>query len=147
MMKKIMMTLLAAVMCIGMASARDTYSRNAADLPAAARSFISNNFKAKVSLIKIDKGLIEGTDYDVVLSDGSEVDFDSKGNWESIEVPAGKSVPAKVIPEMTSRYIKQNHPGQKVVGIEREHNGFSIELANGIEFKTDRTGTFKKYDD
>lgn len=146
-MKKTLLFVLMAVLGIGISSARDRYSRNVADLPTAALSFINNNFKAKVSLIKIDKETFGGTDYEVVLTDGSEIDFDSKGNWKDIEVPAGKGISDKIVPSLTQQYIKTNHRGQRVVGMERERHGYSIQLTNGIEFKTDPSGRFLRYDD
>ena len=148
-MKKLAIALtfvLSIVCCLG-AQARDTYSRDVKDLPAAAQSFLKNNFKAGVSLIKIDKTMGHVKDYEVILTDGSEVEFDGSGNWKEIDVPRGKSVPDSVLPALTKSYIKQNHNGQKVVGIERSRSGFSVDLTDGIELKVDKTGAFIRYDD
>ena len=146
-MKKIIIALLIMAAGVSVASARDTYSRNAGVLPAAARNFIAKNFKATVSLIKIDSGTFGGKDYEVILTDGSEIDFDGSGNWKDIEVRRGNKVPDAIVPELTRRYVKANHRKASIVGIERERGGFKVELSDGSELETDRTGAFLRYDD
>lgn len=146
-MKRILFALVIMILGVSAVSAHDTYSRDASVLPAAAQSFISKNFKAKVNLVKIDSKTFGGREYDVILTDGTEVSFDKSGNWEEIEVGNDRSVPDAVVPELTRRFIKANHKGTKIVSIERERHGYSIELSNGIDFKTDRNGEFKRYDD
>ena len=86
-MKKFIIAMLIMLTGVAAASARDSYSRDIKVLPAAAQNFIARNFKAKVNLIKIDSGTFSSTDYDVILTDGSEIDFDSAGNWKDIEAP------------------------------------------------------------
>ncbi len=146
-MKKFIIAMLIMLTGVAAASARDSYSRDIKVLPAAAQNFIARNFKAKVNLIKIDSGTFSSTDYDVILTDGSEIDFDSAGNWKDIEVGRSAKVPDAAVPEATRRYVKQNHPKAKIVGIERSRSGFKIELSDGIEFETDRAGAFRRYDD
>ena len=92
-MKKFIIAMLIMLTGVAAASARDSYSRDIKVLPAAAQNFIARNFKAKVNLIKIDSGTFSSTDYDVILTDGSEIDFDSVGNWKDIEVGRSAKVP------------------------------------------------------
>lgn len=146
-MRRFFIAMMVAVLSVVTMSARDRYSRNVSDLPTAAQSFIQNNFKAKVSLIKIDKGTFGGTDYDVVLTDGSELEFDGKGNWKEIEVPRGKQVPNTIVPAGAQTYIKANHKGSKVLGIERDRSGYKVTLDNGIEMMLSNRGDFLRYDD
>ncbi|MDE5886127.1 MAG: PepSY-like domain-containing protein [Muribaculaceae bacterium] len=146
-MKKLLLILtLVMTMTVGV-SARDDYSRDASILPTAAKTTISKNFKADVSLIKIEKTLGHIKEYEVILTDGTEISFDSKGNWENIETPNNKSVPSNFIPNSISEFVKKNQSGAKIVGIEKDHNGYDIELSNGIEMKFDKNGNFKRYDD
>ncbi|MDE6447977.1 MAG: PepSY-like domain-containing protein [Muribaculaceae bacterium] len=93
-MKKIFMALL-LVLTLGVATAcADTYAHDASVLPAAAQQVLKKNFKAKVSVVKIDKDFGMVKDYEVVLNDGTEITFDSKGNWEEVEVGPRMTVPA-----------------------------------------------------
>lgn len=145
-MKKLILALLAVFAVTTAASARDTYSRNPADLPAAARAELKKSFKAEISLIKIDKDLLS-TDYEVVLTDGTEVKFDSKGNWQEVECRADKSVPDAYVPAATRQWLAKNHKGVKVVGIEKTSRGYEAQLSNGLEAKFDAAGRFLRYDD
>lgn len=126
--------------------ARDTYSRNTSVLPTAAQTTISNNFKAKVSLIKIDKDLGRISEYEVILTDGTEVTFDRNGNWKNIEVNVKGSIPSAFIPKAIATYVKKNQPGKKIVGIEKERSGYEIELNNGVDMKFDNQGQFLRFD-
>lgn len=129
------------------ASARDIYSHDVSVLPAAAQTIIKNNFKAKVSHIKIDKDFGRITDYDVVLTDGSEITFDSKGNWKDVEVGANETVPAAFVPTAISAYVKANQKNAKIVGIEKHRSGYDVELSNGVDMKFNSDGKFLRYDD
>jgi hypothetical protein len=42
--------------------------------------------------------------------------------------------------------VKKTHSGTRIVGIERERNGFEVTLNNGIDMKFDKNGNFLKYD-
>ena len=141
------MLLLAMVATFFAASARETVSHDASVLPKAAQVLIKNNFKAKVNHIKIDKELGRVTEYDVVLTDGSEISFDRNGNWKEVEVANNASVPAAFVPNTVSAYVKQNQKNAKIVGIEKTHKGYTVELSNGVEMKFNPNGKFLHYDD
>lgn len=145
-MKKLML-LFAILACVFCASARDSYSHDAGILPVAAQTTLKNNFKAKVSHIKIEKDFGHITEYDVVMTDGSEISFDSKGNWKEIEVGQKSSVPSAFIPAAISTYVKANQKNAKIVGIEKHRSGYEVELSNGVEMKFNSEGKFLRYDD
>lgn len=146
-MKKFLMILALILGISSAAQARDTYSRDIKDLPQAARTILSKNFKSKLSLIKIEStlGMIE--DYEVVLADGTEVEFDSKGNWYKVETPINKSVPSSMLPQALSGYVSKNHKGTKIVGVEKDRNKYNIELSNGLDLIFDLNGNFVRFDD
>lgn len=146
-MKRFLSITLIAMMAIVAMNARDTYSRNAQDLPATAQKTLTGNFKAGVSVIKIDKGLRGISEYDVVLTDGTEITFDREGFWTDVEVAMGKKVPDSLIPKAILDYIKNNNQGKKIIGIEKDRNTYNVELENGLQLKFDRAGKFLRYDD
>lgn len=129
------------------ASASDSFSRDASTLPTVARELISKNFKAGISLIKIDKTLGHVDEYDVVLTDGTEISFDSKGNFKEVETAEAKAVPKGLVPAEITTYITSSHKGQHIVSLERKRNGWDVELSNGIDIRFDKNGTFLRYDD
>lgn len=131
----------------GFAWAKDTYAHDASVLPQAARTVISNNFKADVSLVNIDKDFGRISEYEVILTDGTEISFDRNGNWENVEVNNVKSVPTSMVPKTIRDYVAKQHAGQRIVGIDKERNGYDIELSNGIDMKFDKAGRFQRYDD
>lgn len=128
------------------ASAKDNYYHDASVLPEAAKTTISNNFKSKVSIVKIDKKLGKVSEYEVILTDGSEISFDSKGNWENVETNKSSSVPSGFVPKAISEYVKKNQPDTHIVGIDKERSGYDIELSNGVDIKFDKDGRFIRYD-
>lgn len=144
-MKKIVF-LLAVIFGVFSLSARDTYSHDVKILPAAAQTVLKNNFKAEVSHIKIDKDWGKISEYDVVLTDGSEISFDRHGNWKDVEVRSNSSVPKGFVPAAISNYVKQNQKNSNIIGIEKKKSGYEVELSNGVEMKFNAQGKFLKYD-
>lgn len=128
------------------ACARDNYTRDVKVLPKAALNMINNTFKKKVSLIKIDKSFGSVDEYEVVLENGTEIEFDAKGNWKSVETSLNHSVPVSLLPKEIVLYIAKNFKGQKVVGIKQKRSSIEIELSNDIDIIFDRQGNFLKYD-
>ena len=136
-----------AVMAVAGVQARDSYARDASALPQAAQTVLSNNFKSKVSVVKIEKKLGRVTEYDVVMTDGSEITFDRQGNWESVETGKNSHVPSGFVPSAITNYVKKAQPGTRIVGIEKERSGYEVELSNGGEMKCSKAGEFVRYSD
>lgn len=146
MIKKFLIALLIVAGVSITLTAKEIYARDASALPNAAQSILSNNFKSKVSVIKVEKKMGNISEFEVTLTDGSEIVFDRDGNWLDIEVGLNKSVPKGLIPAQIATFVKKEQPGQKIVGIERERKGYDVTLSNGVEMKFDRSGQFVKYE-
>lgn len=115
-------------------------------LPDAARSFINEYFAENtISYIKKDRGLTN-TSYEVVLQDGTEIEFDKSGNWDNIDCKRN-SVPTGLVPAAISEYVQVNFPGQLIVKIDREAFGYEIELSSDLELKFDKNGKMLEIDD
>lgn len=107
-------------------------------LPAKAQTLLSQHFNGqKVMLATIETGVINKS-YDVVLQNGTKLEFDKKGNLTEIDCKQGK-VPAKLIPQAIRNYLKKNYPAQAVKKIEMSKNEYEVELANGLDL------TFNKH--
>lgn len=146
---KFILPLLLALIVCALPARADKYSINRADLPETAQKFLTDYFpKSRVSMVKTDKHLLRKTDYDVKLVDGTKIDFNSKGEWTSVDRKT-KEVPSGLILKPIRNYISKNFPETYVVKIEKKTLSYEIELNDGIELKFDRLGTFKsvKMDD
>lgn len=128
------------------AQARSQYEHNDASLPEAAKLMIKKHFNSKVSLVKTEKRLGSVHEYEVILTDGTEIEFDSKGNWDKVETSASKSVPASLVPAAISQYVKDNYKKFKIVSLDKERHGYSVELSNGVDMEFDHNGKFLRFD-
>lgn len=146
-MKRLILSLALVVATVMGLSASGKYAHDASVLPEAARATIAANFKAKVSVVKIDKDFGRISEYEAVLSDGSEIDFDRAGNWKSVETNRAVSVPSGFVAEPIKEFVRSKHPGTKIVGVEKKRGGYEIDLSNGIDIRFDAEGQFVRYDD
>ena len=74
-------------------------------LPAKAQTLLNNHFNGqKVMLATIESGIINKS-YDVVLQNGTKLEFDKKGNLTEIDYKQG-IVPALLIPQAIRNYLK-----------------------------------------
>jgi len=143
-MKKILFLIAMVVCSFQFVMASDVVTRDVNKLPVTAREMISKHFpQAKVSYIKIEKDLFQSPSYDVKLSDGIELEFNSKGEWVEIDCK-NQAVPGIFIPQTISKYMKANYNGHKIVKIERDRKGYELKLENGLEVDFDQFGGFLK---
>ena len=145
-MKKIFL-FLAVLFGVITASARGNYTHDVEILPEAAREVIEQNFNAAINHIRIGKDFGRIREYDVVMTDGTEIYFDKHGNWKEIEVGRGSSVPATLFPTPISTFVKENQKKVNVTGIEKKAYGYEVELSNGIDIQFTPKGKFIRYDD
>ena len=107
-------------------------------LPAKAQTLLNNHFNSqKVMLATIESGVVSRS-YDVVLQNGTKLEFDKKGNLTEINCKQG-IVPALLIPQALKNYLKDNYAGQSVKKIEMNKNEYEVELTNGLDL------TFNKH--
>ena len=147
-MKKILFLFVLAIVAVQFSFAKDVITKDMNQLPLPARNFINGNFaKPQIAHIKIDKDMMESTKYEVLLMDGTEIDFDSKGNWEEVSAKKGQAVPASVVPSFAASYLKEHNFTEPVTKVERDRKGYEVELSTGVSFKFDKKGKFLKADD
>ena len=111
---------------------------NVNELPAKAQTLLSKHFKGqKVMLATIESGVVSRS-YDVVLRNGTKLEFDKKGNITEIDCKQG-IVPSQLIPQPIKNYLKENYRGETVRKIELNKKEYEVELTNGIDL------TFNKH--
>ena len=115
-------------------------------LPVAAQSFIKEYYpETAISYAKKDADLTKTT-YEVTLQDGTEIDFNSKGEWDKVDCKRA-AVPAALVPAFIAEYVQTSFPGQIIVKIDKERYGYEIELGNDLELKFDKNGNLLNIDD
>ena len=111
---------------------------NVNELPAKAQTLLSKHFKGqKVMLATIESGVVS-RNYDVVLRNGTKLEFDKKGDLTEIDCKQG-IVPSQLIPQPIKNYLKENYRGEAVRKIEWNKKEYEVELTNGIDL------TFNKH--
>ena len=131
------------VICCAMAYFMPAHADNnkpikVTELPVKAQTVLSQHFNnQKVTFASIESGIID-KNYDVVLQNGTKLEFDKKGNVTEIDCKQG-AVPEKLIPQAINTYLQENYFGQTVRKIEFNKNEYELELSNGIDI------TFNKH--
>ena len=141
-MKRILRILMIAICCMVscnmVANAGNDKPISVNALPAKAQTLLSQHFNGqKVMLATIESGVVSRS-YDVVLQNGTKLEFDKNGNLTEIDCKQS-IVPDQLIPQAIRNYLKENYPAQAVKKIEMNKNEYEVELANGLDL------TFNKH--
>ncbi len=118
-----------------------------AELPAPITAFIQQNFPGQAITFAQKDLEIMGWQYDVVLADGTQIEFDTDRVWDKIKCPMTNPVPAALIPAPIMTYLQGNFPGVMVLKIDKDGSGYEVELANGLELKFNQAGALMEMDD
>lgn len=124
----------------------ETYEHNVDNLPDKARTMISNYFDSAVSLVKVDKKKFGGKEYEVILTDGTQISFNGSGEWDEIDTPNNVAIPGAIIPSNIKNFVDEKHAGALIVGLDKTKKGYQVELSNGTEIDFTTDGGFLKYD-
>ncbi len=107
------------------------------ELPVKAQQFVKKHFRGdKVVLVKEDRDLI-GKNYDVIFSNGNNIEFDRNGEWEDIDCKSS-FVPNAIVPNKIKSYVSSNYPGMRIIKIDRDRKEYGVDLSNGIELTFDK---------
>ncbi len=105
---------------------------NITEIPQTAKTFIAENFAETEAIVAIlDKELFTQT-YEVILADGTKIEFDKAGNWKEI-ICKKKAVPSQLIPQEIASQIAEKYPKALILQIDRDKKKYDIELNNDIE--------------
>lgn len=136
--KKMMMVVCSVVLFSTTACADKNKPIQVNELPAKAQTVLNTHFSGqKVTLATLESEIIDKS-YNVVLQNGTKLEFDRKGNLTEVDCKQGK-VPAKLIPQAIKSYVQTNYSGQNIKKMEIDKNEHEIELSNGLDI------TFNKH--
>ncbi len=139
-MKKILSYLFAAAACAGLVSCSNAVPFQS--LPEPAQTFLSTHYAG----MPVPFAKAELCEYEVVLPDGTEIEFNRKGEWKKIDsehtfIP--ESVTA-TLPAPINNYLTTTFAGIPVEKIEKGFfGGYELELVNDAELKFSREGMLK----
>lgn len=113
-------------------------------LPNKAKQFLSEHFKG----IGIAYAEQDRDSYEVNLENGIEIEFDRKGEWESVDAKYAP-LPTSFIPKAILDSIKKEYPNANIIKIEKDWGGYEVELDNRMELKMNTSGKIvrREYDD
>ena len=138
MMRILMIAICCMLTCNMAANAGNDKPISVNALPAKAQTLLNNHFNGqKVMLATIESGVVSRS-YDVVLKNGTKLEFDKRGNLTEIDCKQG-IVPSQLIPQPIKNYLKENYRGEAVRKIELNKKEYEVELTNGIDL------TFNKH--
>ncbi len=144
-MKKFFIVMLAAMMCGAYAYAAADKKITTGELPQAAQSFLKSHFAdIDVAYVEMDDDVVN-RDYEVVLRDGTKIEFDHDGNWTEVNC-FRRSIPAGIVPQQISAYVADNYAGEIINEIERGRNNTEVKLSNGLELKFNSSYKLVKID-
>ena len=128
-------------------AARDEVYHSADVLPQNAQQTLRKAFpKSQVTRVKVDKSILGSKEYEVILNNGTEIEFDNEGDWK--EVDCGRqAVPAMFVLKSIQNYVRNNYKGQAIIKVDKDKNRYEVELVNGTDLEFDRAGNFLHVDD
>lgn len=106
-------------------------------LPAAAQQFIAQYF-ANATIVNVE---LDDFVYEVLLSNGAEIDFDMNGNWREVDCHTF-AVPQDIVPANIQNFVATSYPNNFIVKIELKNQRYEIELNNHLDLVFDINGNF-----
>ena len=110
------------------------------ELPVQAQQFVKQYFPS-ATYSRVEKEKDNGKwEYEVMLSDGSKLDFDNKGEWKSVDCKFS-ALPSGIIPDVIAADIAKRYPSQQPYKIEKEIGGYEIDIL-GFDLYYSTAGKF-----
>jgi hypothetical protein len=135
--KSFIATLMQSVLSIANISNRKTVFAD--QLPMAAKSFITNYFQGKsIAFVEKNNDML-ANGYTVSLNNGTNVSFNSKGEWTKIS-NMSEQLPASFIPDAIYRFAFFCFPLASITMINRRATGYYVGLSNEVVLKFNREG-------
>lgn len=144
-MKKHILTLV-AVLFLSISAIAQNSMTQLNQLPVTAQEFVKTYFSDyKIQYIFSDKEFAD-VDYKIRFEDGTEIEFNSKGEWTDVSSKQ-KCIPTGFILKEITDYVEMNHKDMCITDVEREFNRITIELDDNLEIEFNSKGKLISYDD
>ena len=144
--KLIIFAVISLIFGISTARADDGRPINVSQLPQKSQQFIKQHFpNEKVAYAKMERDFLE-TNYEVVFTSGSKVEFRKKGEWKGVDCKYAK-VPDAIIPTSIMEFVTANYEGATIVEIDRDSRDYEVKLNNGLELTFDSKFNLIEIDD
>ena len=144
-MKKHILTL-ATILLLGISSCAQNGMTKLELLPATAQAFVKTYFSDyTIQYIFSDREFAD-VDYKVRFEDGTEIEFNAKGDWTNVSSKQ-KCIPTGFILAEITNYVAAYHKDMCITDIEREFNRITIELNDTLEIEFNSKGKLISYDD
>lgn len=115
-------------------------------LPKNSQQFITTYFGVKnISTVILDEDFLK-KEYEVMLKNGTKIEFKSDGNWKEVKNEYAKIITA-FIPKKILIYVQKSFPNTGIKKIEKDRFSYEVELINDIDLEFDSKGNFVKFDD
>ena len=139
-MKNITLLLICVLSFSAFAFADNDKPAKVEDMPMTAQEFLKTYFpKDKVLSVMLDE---KDGDYEVKLENGVKIEFNKIGSW--MEIEGHVALPKGIVSSNIYDYVSHNYKKTKIFKIERDKNGFEIELNTNVELQFDLNGNFVK---
>lgn len=132
-MKKIFIIGLATMLVTSAVFAKPSVSVDS--IPQAAKDFIAKNFEGRTASYA-EAG---NREWEVVLDDGTEIEFTAAGEWEKVE--SRVSVPASIMPDAVAKQVATTCPNEAITKIEKRRGTYEVKVANFTELRISENGT------
>ncbi len=144
-MKKALTLITAAAICLSAVSGCESVV-TLDTLPANAQVFLTQNF----SDYPVSYAIKEFNEYNVTLINGTEIEFNGKGEWKKVDMNHGV-IPAAVLamlPASINSFLTASFANVPVEKIEKGFwPAYKVELVNGLELEFNSKGICKNIDD
>lgn len=115
-------------------------------VPEPAKAIVAAHFDAsQIAYVTLDKGLLDA-EYDVKFNDGRSLEFNKAGELLKVDCKQTE-VPAALIPEAVSAYVKANFPNAFITEWSKDDRRWKAELNSGLELEFNSKYEFIRIDD
>lgn len=133
---------------LGMDDDNDNVSLS--NLPQSIKDYVNNNHSGE-SIVKAELEMEDGQDvYEVYLSNGMELYFDTNGNYLSMD-DDNSHINISALPQSIKDYINNNYPNATILYAEKDYDdgqkAYEVKLDNGMELEFDSNGNLLSSDD
>ena len=101
-------------------------------LPPKAQQILKTHFKNQKAALCKQEWEWFGKSYDVILTNGDKLEFDSSGNCTEVECKLSQ-VPAAMVPASIVNKVKELFPTEKIIKMEFERTKYEVKLSNKKE--------------